>query len=311
MIRINLLGRAKSRRRIGVGLPHIPNVGILFFLLLMVIEAASLFTIHADANEQANRLTKKAKRIKRVLAETQKVQAQLTTVRKELSTLKKQALLFEELQAEKRGPLGALSYLSFILKPRDEARDPADELKRLESAGWRVGWDAGRAWFTEVSEELGTVTLKGEAINHDDVAEVLRRLESAAHFRNVELVWQERHADKVLQIDYVKFSAKADLIYLTETYLTAAQRAAKAEAEKMAAAAAAAKAAAAAEQQQSPEPKAEAAVVVKGNKDPRRKKEVESDKVVAPSGASPTIEPAAASPTTAAPEATPTAKDGP
>ena len=302
MIRINLLGRAKSRRRIGASLPDVPNVGILLFVLLMVIEAASLYTMHADASEQAEQLSRKVKRVKKQLGDTKIVQARLTAVRKELSVLKKQALVFEELQAEKRGPVGALSYLSFILKPRDEATDPAEALKQLEAAGWRVSWDSGRAWFTRFREERGTVTLKGEALSHDDVAEVLRRLESAAHYRNVKLAWQERRADSRLKKEFVTFSAKADLLYLVEPYLTAEQREAKAEAEaekKAAEEAAAAEAAAAEEQAQSPEPK----------EDDKKDKPTAAAKGQAPEakqGAAAAAPPQAASATAQPAEASPT-----
>ena len=308
MIRINLLGRAKSRRRIGANLPDIPNVGILLFVLLMVIEAASLYTMHADASEQAEQLTRKVKRVKKQLGDTKIVQARLTAIRKELSVLKKQALVFEEIQAEKRGPVGALSYLSFILKPRDEATDPAEALKQLEAAGWRVSWDSGRAWFTRFREERGTVTLKGEALSHDDVAEVLRRLESAAHYRNVKLAWQERRADSRLKKEFVTFSAKADLLYLVEPYLTAEQREAKAEAEaekKAAEEAAAAEAAAAEEQAQSPEPKEDdkkdkPKAAAKGQA-PEAKEGAAA--AAPPQAASATAEPAEASPTKLPPAA--------
>ena len=308
MIRINLLGRAKSRRRIGASLPDVPNVGILLFVLLMVIEAASLYTMHADASEQAEQLSRKVKRVKKQLGDTKIVQARLTAVRKELSVLKKQALVFEELQAEKRGPVGALSYLSFILKPRDEATDPAEALKQLEAVGWRVSWDSGRAWFTRFREERGTVTLKGEALSHDDVAEVLRRLESAAHYRNVKLAWQERRADSRLKKEFVTFSAKADLLYLVEPYLTAEQREAKAEAEaekKAAEEAAAAEAAAAEEQAQSPEPKEDdkkdkPKAAAKGQA-PEAKEGAAA--AAPPQAASATAEPAEASPTKLPPAA--------
>ncbi len=42
MIRINLAGSAKGKRRRGRGVPDIPNVGVLLFVLLLVIEGAVL-----------------------------------------------------------------------------------------------------------------------------------------------------------------------------------------------------------------------------------------------------------------------------
>ncbi len=237
MIRINLIATSKGKRRVRPGMPDIPNVGLLLFVLLLVIESAVLYSMHAGASEQAERYSRKLTKVKRDLDGAKKTHAQLTAVRKEVGRLRTQALLFEELDAEKTGPVGALSFLSFILKPRDEASHSADELKQMEAAGWRVSWDANRAWFTFMSETLGVVTLRGAAIHHDDVAEVLRRLESSAHFRNVKLVWQERHRHLQLNRDYIVFTLKSDLIYLVDPYLTAEQRAEKeaAVAEKKAA----------------------------------------------------------------------------
>ena len=227
MIRINLIATAKGKRRARPGMPDIPNVGLLLFVLLLVIESAVLYSMHASASEQAERYSRKLTKVKRDLGSAKKTHAELTAVRKEVGRLRTQALLFEELDAEKTGPVGALSFLSFILKPRDEASHSADELKQMEAAGWRVSWDANRAWFTFLSETLGVVTLRGAAIHHDDVAEVLRRLESSAHFRNVKLVWQERHHHLQLNRDYIVFTLKSDLIYLVDPYLTAEQRAEK------------------------------------------------------------------------------------
>ena len=245
MIRINLIATTKGKRRVRPGMPDIPNVGVLLFVLLLVIESAVLYSMHASASEEAQRYAQKLRKVKRDLDGAKKIHAQLTAVRKEVGRLRTQALLFEELEAEKKGPVGALSFLSFILKPRDEASHSADELKRMEAAGWRVSWDANRAWFTFLSEQQGVVTLRGAAIHHDDVAEVLRRLESSAYFRDVKLVWQERRHHLQLNRDYIVFTLKSDLVYMVEPYLTADQRAEKeaaaaekkAEAEEKAAAA--------------------------------------------------------------------------
>lgn len=227
MIRINLIAASKGKRRVRPGMPDIPNVGVLLFVLLLVIESAVLYSMHASATDEAQRFTRKVKRVKRDLESAKKIHAQLTAVRKEVGRLRTQALLFEELEAEKKGPVGALSFLSFILKPRDQTSHSAKELTQMEAADWRVDWDANRAWFTYFRAEQGEVTLRGAAIHHDDVAEVLRRLESSAHYRNVRLVWQERRRHRQLHKDFIVFTLKSDLIYLVQPYLTAEQRAAK------------------------------------------------------------------------------------
>ncbi len=241
MIRINLAGggpaKGGKRRSKRASLPDIPNVGVLLFVLLLVIELAALYSWHAEASEKASSLGNRLRRARAELEEVKKLAAEITAVKTEIAELNKTAVIFDELDGEKRGPLGALSYLSFMLKQRDRATTPTDELKQLEAAGWRTEWDARRAWFTTVREADGEVTLQGEALDHEDVAEVLRRLESSAHFRDSQLVFDETRNDLQLDKTFVNFTIKATLIYIVEPYLTAEQRAAQAEAEAAAEAA--------------------------------------------------------------------------
>jgi hypothetical protein len=117
-----------------------------------------------------------------------------------------------------------MTYLSFILAPRKEAELPGDELKQMELAGWRVNWpgERARAWLTSVKEHEGEVTLMGGAVDHGDVAEVARRLESSSYFRDMKLVSQERKISTTLGVSYVEFTIRGSLLYLIEPYKPAA-----------------------------------------------------------------------------------------
>ena len=240
MIRINLAGQPKGRRRRSRGLPDVPNLGVLVFLLVLVMEGAALYSWHAAAAEQASLLSGRLRKAKMELDTAKKLHAEITGVKTEIAGLRTTELLFEELEGEKRGPVGALTWLSFMLKERKESEESSEVLKQLESAGWRTNWDARRAWFTSIREGADEVTLQGEALDHEDVAEVLRRLESSAHFRNIQLVFQERRREALLDIDFISFTMRGTLVYLVEPYLTEEKRA-----EIAAAAVAAAEAAAA------------------------------------------------------------------
>ncbi len=238
MIRINLLGapaqKGGKRKRRTASLPDVPNLGILIFVLLLVMEFAALYTWHAEASERATSLGTRLRRAKTELDAAKRVAADMAVLQKDIQELEKVSLLFEELDGEKRGPLGAFTFLSFMLKVRDPKVVPTSELKLLEASGWRTRWEANRAWFTSIREAEGEVTLMGEAMNHEDVAEVLRRLESSAHFRNVQLAFNEKRKDGRLDLEIVQFTIKATLIYLVEPYLSPEQRQAKLEAAEMA-----------------------------------------------------------------------------
>lgn len=225
MIRINLLGRAKGQKggKRSFSLPRIPNVGLLLALLILVIEGAVAFQWSQQAAEEANKLESKARKLKEEVEDYTKVKTEAEELQHKLEEGGKEKLIFDMLLAEKTGPSNALTYLSFILAPRKEAEMPGDELKQMELAGWRVSWpgEKARAWLTSIRERDGEVTLVGGAVDHGDVAEVARRLESSAHFREMKLVSQERKFDNNLGVMYIEFTIRGTLVYLLEPYRAA------------------------------------------------------------------------------------------
>ena len=220
LIRINLIGRQgagkKGGARRGLQLPDVPNVGLLLFALFLVIEGAVFFQWQVNATEEATRATSRLTQRRKEVTELTALKEAITKTTEEVKKLDAQKIVFDVLLAERAGPVGALHYLSFMLQPRAEAETAADELKAMEAAGWRVAWDARKAWITGFRETDGEVTLNGEALGHEDVAEVQRRLESSAYFRDPKLVFQEKKRDDKLGVSYVEFSIRATLIYLVE-----------------------------------------------------------------------------------------------
>jgi hypothetical protein len=218
-IRINLIGTGKRRRRAGGGLPDIPNIGVLLFVLVMVIEAAVLYSWHAGASEAANQVDHRMRKVKHDVEVAKKIHSNVTMVKKELIKLSSQVRLFDVLKSEKHGPVDALHFLSFMLQPREPAEWPREEQKLMEAAGWRVQWDARRAWFNEVKQVRWKLLMKGKALAHEDVAEVQRRLESSPYFRNVALKYQVKETDTELEDDYVSFTIEAALVYLVDKWV--------------------------------------------------------------------------------------------
>ncbi len=222
MIRINLLGRAKGQKggKRSFTLPRIPNVGLLLALLILVIEGAVAFQWSQQAADTANKLESKGRKLREEVDDFAKVKTEADELKHKLEESGKEKLIFDELIAEKIGPANALTYLSFILAPRKEAEVPGDELKQMELAGWRVNWpgEKARAWLTSIKERDGEVTLVGGAVDHGDVAEVARRLEASAHFREMKLVSQERKVDNQLGVTYIEFTIRGSMIYLVEPY---------------------------------------------------------------------------------------------
>jgi hypothetical protein len=197
-------------------LPTIPNVGILLAVLILVAQTAALYIWSDSVGTEADQYNSKLVRLQAELDELTKTKEAIVELQTEVDKLQSTEGLFETLFADKRGPVGALSYLSFILLDRDEAATPSDELRAMEAAGWRVSWVAHRAWFNSFRELAGEVTLNGEAMDHEDVAEVQRRLESSPYFRECRIVYQDKKRDETLGLTYVEFSIRASLIYLID-----------------------------------------------------------------------------------------------
>lgn len=221
MIRVNLIGsRGKGKgpggKRPGMQLPTIPNVGILLAILILVAQAAALYMWSDSVKTTADSDDNKIKHLKLELDELNANKAAIAELNTEIDKLRSTEGLFQVLFADKRGPVQALTYLSFILLDRNEAETPSDELRSMEAAGWRVAWTAHRAWFNSFRELNGEVTLNGEAMDHEDVAEVQRRLESSPFFRDCRIVFQDKKRDEALGITYVEFSIRASLVYLIE-----------------------------------------------------------------------------------------------
>jgi len=220
MIRVNLIGAAKGRARRGPGggrsfkLPEIPNVGLLLALLLLVGIGAVIYSWRDSAVATADQLTHRIELRKMELDSLKARKKLIDELKRDTEQMATQALVFEELFADRVGPVHALTYLSFILQPRDEATASPEELKALEAAGWRVAWDARKAWFGSVRESNGEVTLQGQALGHEDVAEVMRRLESSPYFRETKLAYQERKRDERLGTDFVEFTIHGSLVYV-------------------------------------------------------------------------------------------------
>jgi hypothetical protein len=231
MIRVNLIGSRGSTASKGkrpMQLPTIPNVGILLAVLILVAQTAALYVWSDSVGTEADQYNSKLVRLQAELDELTKTKEAITELQTEVDKLQSTEGLFETLFADKRGPVEALSYLSFILLDRDEAATPSDELRAMEAAGWRVSWVAHRAWFNSFRELAGEVTLNGEAMDHQDVAEVQRRLESSPYFRECRIVYQDKKRDETLGITYVEFSIRASLIYLIEPAVPAVPEAAAA-----------------------------------------------------------------------------------
>jgi hypothetical protein len=207
MIRINLIGQKAKPK------PTASRGQLLVFLALLLVEAGFLFVWHQKLSSELTDATKRSKDASAKIEELKKVKEAWEQWQAQKADLDRQAQVFETLQADQVGPPSVLQYIGYMLTKLPDTPSSADEMKAQELVGWNPKWDARRVWIRRYSEKSGVLTLNGEALDHEDVAEFYRRMESSDYFSHVEPGLQTRKVHVELGIKYVEFTVTAVLNY--------------------------------------------------------------------------------------------------
>lgn len=207
MIRINLIGtKVKPKARA-------PSAQLYLYLALFVVEGVFLFVWHQMLVSDLDNATTKAREAIAKVETLKKVKESWEQWQVEKADLDRQARVFESLRAGQVGPPNMLQYLSYALSRTPDSPAFAEEIKAQELVGWNPRWDAGRLWLRRIEEKGGMLTLYGEAVDHEDVAEFYRRLDSSDFFVHVEPGLQVRKVSPELGIKLVDFTVTAGLVY--------------------------------------------------------------------------------------------------
>ena len=186
MIRINLLPIKQDRRREAV------RNQIIFGALAVAVEVAVFVVMYmdlgADIQTQENLNSAVQAEVKRVRQQIKDHQEILD----EIAEFEKRQAAIDGLMEARTGPVHVMVELSNILSKRGKPNiDQAayDKLVRLDpSAGYDKEWDFRRVWVSKFSEKSRQVTIEGQALTHEDVAEFLRRINLSRFFVTSELI---------------------------------------------------------------------------------------------------------------------------
>jgi Tfp pilus assembly protein PilN len=212
MIRINLLPSREGRGKRQSGQRVLALLG-----LVVLIECFAAFLWWQSVEGDAAIELKKAGDAKARVEKLEKQKAVLEERETAKLELARQNVIFEKLKHEKSGPAEMLKFLSYVLTAKEDNLYNRDELKAQEAAGWSSGWDPDRLWVTELIEENGDLSLKGQAKSHEDVAEFYRRLESGIYFPLIDPVVQQVITDtEFKETELVSFEAYSMLNYNPE-----------------------------------------------------------------------------------------------
>lgn len=186
MIRINLLPIKQDRRK-EAGRNHL-LIGGLVIMLEIVVAVVVSYNMENDITEQQNQNASVQANINRI---TQTI-AGHDQILAEISEHEQRQAAIEELQAARTGPVQVMLELSRILSKDGKPTIPDEKyqeiIKKNPARGYDENWDFRRVWLVSFTENDKRVTIKGQGISHEDVAEFLRRINLSSFFVSSELV---------------------------------------------------------------------------------------------------------------------------
>lgn len=214
MIRINLIGGKVKPKRSG------GNAQLIMYMLAIVAVFGGLYLWHQQQVDQLQAAKKKAVDAADKVDSLKRVKQSWEAWQVEKAATDAQTKVFEALQADQIGPAMALQYLSYALTRISDDPTHQEEAKSQEVAGWNPKWDTHRVWLKSVEVKNSTdgkgsrIEIKGEALDHQDVAEFYRRLESSDIFIGLSSPSQRRKVHEELNIKYIDFSVTANLSFV-------------------------------------------------------------------------------------------------
>lgn len=204
MIRINLMP-VRQVRKVQARRRHFAVLGAV-----LVVELIALFIIH---EEQAGALEERRRAVSALQAEIEKLKTEVgdfDKLKQQRDQLVAQREVINSLQKGRTGPVALLRELSGLLSvgkgPTVDQASYEALLHRDPGAGYNPRWNPRRLWIERIDEARKQLTILGKAKDHDDVAELLKRLSLSKYFANVQLKRDDQMFDDRLKLRVVRFS---------------------------------------------------------------------------------------------------------
>ena len=167
MIRVNLLGEAKKKKRAKVPAMTLAPAGdgLILGLLLGVMAVAAIvqYIRYNRMVEQGRQLDQQISELQREKAELAQVQSQYETFSKRKELLTARINVIEQLKAQQAGPVVLLSAIANSVSSGDTV------------------------WVTSFDKQKDKLTVNGTALNMRSVADLMTRLEATRQFKSVDL----------------------------------------------------------------------------------------------------------------------------
>ena len=177
MIRVNLLPVKEARRR------KSGRIQLLIFTIVLVIEVAILVFLHMAQQGKIEEVSKKVAKEKKAVQKLEKQVEEAKDYEKRAKKLRQKLSVLDEIQRKSVGPVHVLDELLTILSRPKNVEQRYNQRKK----DWNVEWNPRHVWINKLTESSGSFEMAGNAVDADDVAEFLHRLETATHFQKVKL----------------------------------------------------------------------------------------------------------------------------
>jgi type IV pilus assembly protein PilN len=177
MIRVNLLPVKEARRR------SAGRIQLLIFVVVLVIECAILVFLHMVQQGKLEEVRDKVATAQKKVDKLEKEVEEAKDLEKRKKKLEQKLSVLDDIEKQSIGPVNVLEELLTILsRPKNVEQRYAQRKK-----DWNVEWNPRHVWIESLKESDGEFEMVGRAVDADDVAEFLHRLETATHFQNVQL----------------------------------------------------------------------------------------------------------------------------
>ena len=193
MIRINLLPTRDAPRR------QAAAVQLVAFGVILVVVAAVVFALdtyqrdRVSSQRRANAVIEnRIERIRRQIQDHDEIRGRIEEIESKQSVI-------NQLLAGRTGPTFVMVELAKVLSRNGSPSIDHDRymeiVRRSPGQAYDPNWDGRRLWLRSFQEEDREVELSGDALSHEDVAELLRRMALSNYFHQVTLV-ETRSADR-------------------------------------------------------------------------------------------------------------------
>jgi len=183
MIRINLLPVKEAERR------KSSRQFLILSMIVLIAELLTLMIVYGEKDSEAKAIQVNNDRQRKELQKIENDDAHdmLDALEAEEAELMKKQTVLASLEESKSGPVKMLKHFANMLTPIDTPRAKIN----AQEKGWNPEWEPKRIWIDKFEEKNREVTVIGHARSNEDVAELLKRMNTSSFFAHVRLIRSE------------------------------------------------------------------------------------------------------------------------